>query len=83
MENSLHKIDTLRQDIRKAEKLRRELEVRQENSLHKIDTLRQDIRKAEKLRRELEVRQKDLIDQFFKNKISKRQEEIKLIYIYR
>ena len=28
LENSLHKIDTLRQDIRKAEKLRRELEVR-------------------------------------------------------
>ena len=27
LENSLQKIDTLRQDIRKAEKLRRELEV--------------------------------------------------------
>ena len=32
MENSLTKIDNLRQDIRKAEKLRRELEVRAEEA---------------------------------------------------
>ncbi|CAB4067562.1 CDC42BP [Lepeophtheirus salmonis] len=33
LENSLQKIDTLRQDIRKAEKLRRELELRTEESV--------------------------------------------------
>jgi chaperonin cofactor prefoldin len=32
LENSLTKIDTLRQDIRKAEKLRRELELRAEEA---------------------------------------------------
>lgn len=32
LENSLHKIDSLRQDIRKAEKLRRELELRADES---------------------------------------------------
>ena len=33
LENSLTKIDTLRQDIRKAEKLRRELELRAEEAI--------------------------------------------------
>jgi hypothetical protein len=39
LENSLQKIDNLRQDIRKAEKLRRELEV---NKVFFIDNLRHD-----------------------------------------
>lgn len=34
LENSLQKIDTLRQDIRKAEKLRRELELRAEEAVN-------------------------------------------------
>ena len=39
LENSLTKIDTLRQDIRKAEKLRRELELRAEEAGTKSNIL--------------------------------------------
>merc|ERR1719193_957216 len=47
LENSLHKIDTLRQDIRKAEKLRRELEVRAEEAFTETTKERKAREKAE------------------------------------
>ena len=48
LETSLQKIDTLRQDIRKAEKLRRELELRAEDSLNEAAKERKMREKAEK-----------------------------------
>ena len=47
MENSLTKIDNLRQDIRKAEKLRRELEVRAEEAFTETTKERKAREKAE------------------------------------
>ena len=48
LETSLQKIDTLRQDIRKAEKLRRELELRAEDSLNEAAKEKKMREKAEK-----------------------------------
>ena len=48
LETSLQKIDTLRQDIRKAEKLRRELELRAEDSLNEAAKEKKMRERAEK-----------------------------------
>lgn len=53
LENSLTKIDTLRQDIRKAEKLRRELELRTEEAVT-------EAAKEKKLREKFEVNVRQL-----------------------
>ena len=53
LENSLTKIDTLRQDIRKAEKLRRELELRAEEAVT-------EAAKEKKLREKFEVNVRQL-----------------------
>ena len=47
MDTSLQKIDTLRQDIRKAEKLRRELELRAEEALNEAAKEKKAREKAE------------------------------------
>ena len=53
METSLQKIDTLRQDIRKAEKLRRELELRTEDALN-------EAAKEKKIREKVEASSKQM-----------------------
>ena len=55
LEGSLQKIDTLRQDIRKAEKLRRELELRTEDALN-------EAAKEKKLREKLEAKQQSPVN---------------------
>ena len=58
LENSLTKIDTLRQDIRKAEKLRRELELRADEAVAEATKEKKLREKAEANTRQLE---KDLV----------------------
>ena len=54
LENSLQKIDTLRQDIRRAEKLRRELELRAEEAVNESTKERKAREKLEALNKQLE-----------------------------
>lgn len=60
-ETALQKIDTLRQDIRKAEKLRRELELKAEDALN-------DMIKEKKLREKVEAQVKHLESEASTNK---------------
>ncbi len=62
LENSLTKIDTLRQDIRKAEKLRRELELRADEAVAEATKEKKLREKAEANARQLE---KDLVNMMF------------------
>ncbi len=54
LDTSLQKIDTLRQDIRKAEKLRRELQLRAEDALNEVAKERKLREKAEAHAKQLE-----------------------------
>ena len=54
LETSLQKIDTLRQDIRKAEKLRRELELRTEDAVNEAGKERKMREKIESQAKQLE-----------------------------